>query len=87
MTDRRTANPAQQPRCLMRMTGLETAVSMIGTQGKLAEAMGIEPRSLRAKLTAERGVADGDLLAAATALDARADHIRDHARKLRGLAA
>lgn len=75
------------PLDVQRMMGLETSVKMLGTQQSLADALGIDVRSLRAKLTAERGVSDGDLAWTAAALDARAEHIRCHAAKLRALAA
>jgi hypothetical protein len=65
------------------MRGLEVAAGMLGGQAVLAQALNIDPRSLRAKLTADRGVSDADLLAAAAALDARAAHLVRHAEKLR----
>lgn len=70
-----------------RMMGLETAAKLLGGQGPLAGAIGIHARSLRAKLTGERGISRGDLLLAAGALDARAARLADHARKLREEAA
>lgn len=82
-TDTRSANTDHPIRCIKRMTGLETAAGMLGNQEKLADALGIEPRSLRAKLAAERGISGDDLKLAAAALDARADRIREHAAKLR----
>lgn len=66
-----------------RMMGLVTAATMLGGQDALAEALGIQPRSLRAKLNADRGVSGSDLMAAADALDARAGKLRAHATKLR----
>lgn len=80
-----TAKPAHSRLSLdiQRMMGLETAASLLGGQGPLAAALGIEPRSLRAKLSADRSVSDDDLTAAADALDARATKLIDHARKLR----
>lgn len=76
--------PAQSTSVTMqRMMGLTTAASMLGGQDMLAEALGIQPRSLRAKLNAERGVSNYDLLSAADALDVRAKRISDHAKKLR----
>ncbi len=68
---------------MARMMGLTTAAKLLGGQPELAEAMGIQPRSLRAKLTADRGVSNADLVATALALEMHADRIRDHARKLR----
>jgi hypothetical protein len=69
---------------IRRMVGLETAAGMLGGQEKLADALGITVRGLRAKVSADRGVSNSDLLAAAAALDARAAMIVEHARKLRG---
>ncbi len=66
-----------------RMAGLMKAGALLGTAVALAEALGIHPRSLRAKLTAERGVSCEDLRAAADALDARATAMIEHAAKLR----
>ena len=66
-----------------RMAGLMKAGALLGSAAALAEAMGIERRSLRAKTGAERGVSCDDLRAAADALDARAALIIEHAAKLR----
>ena len=66
-----------------RMAGLMKAGVLLGSAAALAEAMGIEPRSLRAKTGAERGVSCDDLRAAADALDARAALMVEHAAKLR----
>lgn len=66
-----------------RMAGLMKAGALLGTAAALAEALSIHPRSLRAKLTAERGVSCEDLQAAADALDARAALMIEHATKLR----
>lgn len=68
---------------MARMMGLTTAAKLLGGQPELAEAMGIQPRSLRAKLTADRGVSDADLIATALALEAHAARIVRHAIKLR----
>lgn len=65
------------------MVGLETAAAMLGGQERLADALSIHARSLRNKLSADRGVSDDDLLVAADALEARAALIAAHARKLR----
>lgn len=75
------------PLSVERMMGLETSVKMLGSQALLAEALAIDGRSLRAKLTAERGVSDSDLVGAAVALEARAARIAAHATKLRALIA
>jgi len=79
------ANPAHRGRSIgiRRMMGLETAAAMLGGQGPLAVALGIEPRSLRAKLSADRGVSDADLLFAAAAIETRAAKLLAHAQKLR----
>ncbi len=66
-----------------RMAGLMKAGVLLGSAAALAEAMGIEPRSLRAKTGAERGVSCDDLRAAADALGARAAAMIEHAAKLR----
>ncbi|WP_156350049.1 hypothetical protein [Sphingomonas sp. Leaf20] len=66
-----------------RMAGLMKAGALLGSAAALAEAMNIEPRSLRAKTSAERGVSCDDLRAAADALDARAALMVEHAAKLR----
>jgi hypothetical protein len=68
---------------IRRMMGLETAASMLGGQEPLADALRITVRGLRAKVSADRGVSDIDLIAAASALDAQAVRIVEHARKLR----
>lgn len=48
-------------------------------QVELASAIGIEPRSLRAKLGVERGVSDADLALTAAALVDRARALIGHA--------
>ena len=68
---------------VVRMMGLTTAATMLGGQVELAEAMGIQPRSLRAKFSADRGISADDLRSAADALDARAARLTQHAQKLR----
>lgn len=61
---------------------LRTAVDFLG-QSRAAAALGIEQRSLRAKLDATRGVRDDNLRAIATALEIRAVTLRDHATTIR----
>lgn len=56
---------------LVRITQLRRASEFVG-QKALAEALDIQPRSLRAKLDSDRGVSDADLLVAAAAIEARA---------------
>ncbi len=71
---------------LMRITALRRASEMLGPV-EMSEALGIQPRSLRAKLGADRGVSDADLTIAATALAAHAERVAAMALKLRELAA
>jgi peptidoglycan/xylan/chitin deacetylase (PgdA/CDA1 family) len=66
-----------------RMAALMKAGALLGSAQALADALGIKPRSLRAKTGAERGVSSDDLLSAAAALDARAAALTQHAQKLR----
>jgi hypothetical protein len=86
MTDgaTRSAVAEQQrlPRDAWRMMGLETASELLG-HNALAEALSIDPRSLRYKIQAGRGVSDVDITLAAGALEASAARMADHARKLR----
>lgn len=56
---------------LVRITQLRRASEFVG-QKALAEALDIQPRSLRAKLDSDRGVSDADLMVAAAAVEARA---------------
>lgn len=85
----RTGNPVRRATVvrISRMTGLQTASKLIGGQAALGEALGIKDRSLRSKIAATRGVSSADLLAAARALEAHAERIVAHARKLRDEAA
>jgi hypothetical protein len=69
------------------MMGMETAAAILGGVDVLAQALKITPRGVRHKLTGDRGVSDDDLIAAAGALDARAERIAAHAAKLRAEAA
>ncbi|MGW8134191.1 hypothetical protein ACWGNZ_00935 [Sphingomonas zeae] len=86
------ARPAQKghPVEMARMMGLETAATMLGGVGALADAIGIKERGTRAKMDGERGISDDNLIAVADALDKRADaiaaratKITEHAQKLR----
>lgn len=70
-----------------RMMGLETAATLMGGKVQLAEELAIQPRTLRAKLSADRGVSNVDLMLAAGALEARAARMIEHANKLRAEAA
>ncbi|NLS27943.1 hypothetical protein S2M10_29450 [Sphingomonas sp. S2M10] len=67
-----------------RIRLLQSVGEMIG-QAALAEALGIEPRSLRAKLGADRGITDAELALAAAALDAHARDMKILAARMRGL--
>lgn len=65
-----------------RIRLLWTAVDLFGHQ-RAADALGIERRSLRAKLEATRGVHDDNLLLVASALDRHAATLVDHASTIR----
>jgi len=82
---RRAAKAAHTSHILSvpRMVGLMRAGVLLGSAKALAEALGIQPRSLRAKTDSDRGVSCEDLIAAADALDARAALMVEHAAKLR----
>ena len=74
------------PLAIDRMMGLETAARMLGGKAKLAEALCCTPRSIHYKVEAGRGISNLDLNLAAAALEERADALRTHALKLRGVA-
>lgn len=82
---RRTAKAAHTSHILSvpRMVGLMQAGVLLGSAKALADALGIQPRSLRKKTDSERGVSCEDLRAAADALEARAALMVEHAAKLR----
>ena len=61
---------------------LRTAVEFLG-QPRAAAALGIEQRSLRAKLEASRGVHDDNLRFVATALEKHAADLLAHATTIR----
>lgn len=61
---------------------LRNAVEFLG-QARAAAALGIEPRSLRAKLEATRGVHDDNLRLVVAALECLADDILAHAATIR----
>lgn len=61
---------------------LRTAVEFLG-QPRAAAALGIEQRSLRAKLEATRGVHDDNLRFVATALEKHAADLLAHATTIR----
>ncbi|MEA1083230.1 hypothetical protein SFC76_03070 [Sphingomonas sp. CD22] len=66
-----------------RIAALMKAGALLGSAQALADALGINARSLRKKTDAERGVSSGDLCAAADALDIRAAALNLHAQKMR----
>lgn len=66
-----------------RMQGLDTAAKLLGGHQALGNAIGIETRSLRAKLNAERGITDGDVRLTITALEGKAKRMLAHVEKLR----
>lgn len=68
-------NIAGQPLGLgARSILLQAATDALG-QVAVAEALNIQPRSLRAKLSMERQIADSDLRSAVSALAARSDEL------------
>lgn len=80
----RSAKADQQPKLdVSWMTGLDTAADILGTRVRLAGVLGIDPRSLRNKLDAGRGISRGDLSLAAAALERLSIRASEHARKLR----
>ena len=66
-----------------RMQGLETAAKLLGGQRALGDQIGVEPRSLRAKITADRGITDSDLSLTIGALESKARRLLAHDDKLR----
>ena len=82
---KRAANAAQASHLIAmpRIAALIKAGKLLGSATALAEVLGIQPRSLRAKTDADRGVSCEELRAVATALDARAAAMIEHAAKLR----
>jgi hypothetical protein len=68
-----------------RMRGLETAADMIGGKTALADALGISPRHLTQKLSAERPITDAEVLLAAGAVSARARKADELAARLSAL--
>lgn len=71
---------------MRRMAGLDTAATMLGGKGKLADAIFCGLRNVQHKVKAGRGISNLDLNLAASALDERAEEMLAHARKLRTLA-
>jgi hypothetical protein len=84
-TRKRTANAAQASHMIAmpRIVALIKAGKLLGSATALAEVLGIQPRSLRAKTDADRGVSCEELRTVADALEARAAAMVEHAAKLR----
>lgn len=82
---RRTVKAAQTSHlvAMPRIAALIKAGKLLGSATALAEVLGIQPRSLRAKTDADRGVSCEELRTVADALDARAAAMIEHAAKLR----
>lgn len=82
---RRAVNAAHATHLIAmpRMAALMKAGALLGSAKALADALGIDARSLRKKTNAERGVSSVDLRSAADALEARALALTQHAKKLR----
>lgn len=82
---KRTANSAQASHLIAmpRIAALIKAGKLLGSATALAEVLGIQPRSLRAKTDADRGVSSEELRTVADALDARAAQMAEHAAKMR----
>lgn len=84
MTDEPKNGLSMLAQRLPRIVALRKAGEMIG-QGRLAECLGLEPRSLRAKIGADRGIWDGELVAAAVALERAAQEMLVQAETCRRL--
>ncbi len=82
---KRTANAAQASHLIAmpRIAALIKAGKLLGSATALAEVLGIQPRSLRAKTDADRGVSCAELETVAAALDERAALMIEHAAKMR----
>jgi len=82
---KRTAKAVQASHLIAmpRIAALIKAGKLLGSATALAEVLGIQPRSLRAKTDADRGVSCEELETVAAALDARAALMIEHATKLR----
>lgn len=85
--DSRAGKPAHPPKSGPRVAWFYRAGVLLGGVERLAEALDIQPRSLRAKMGFVRGIKDEDLLKAADALDRHAAHAIEHAARLRREAA
>ena len=82
---KRTANAAHASHLIAmpRIAALIKAGKLLGSATALADVLGIQPRSLRAKTDADRGVSCEELCTVADALEARAAAMIEHAAKLR----
>lgn len=82
---KRTANAAHASHLIAmpRIAALIKAGKLLGSATALAEVLGIQPRSLRAKTDADRGVSSAELKTVAAALDARAAQMIEHAANMR----
>lgn len=69
---------------VVRMMGLDTTAGLLG-KGRLADELCITVRNLNYKINGERGACDADIIAAARALEARAEGFLAHAQKLRAV--
>ena len=72
------------PIAVVRMMGLDTAAQLFG-KGGLADELCITVRALNYKINGERGACDADIIAAARALEERAERLLAHAQKLRAV--
>ena len=75
---------AAYPIEVVRMMGLDTAAGLFG-KGQLADELCITVRALNYKINGERGACDADIIAAARALEERAERLLTHAQKLRAV--
>lgn len=69
---------------VVRMMGLDTAAGLFG-KGQLVDELCITVRGLNYKINGERGACDADIIAAARALEERAERFLAHAQKLRAV--
>lgn len=65
-----------------RIRMLQRASEFVGPV-QLADALGLQPRSLRAKLSVDRGVSNDDLRWAAAAMERRIEEIQAQVRDIR----
>lgn len=77
------SEPRGQPVEVVRMMGLDSASKMLGGRKPHADALGISTRALFNKTNGDDGVSKSDLVLTASALEARARRMLEHAGKLR----